>query len=132
MNWFKSFIHRKRRILVIEDDVQIAMLLSLFLKKHGFRVDWGKDGLEGWEKFQAAPPDLVLLDITMPRMSGFEVLEKIKTNPKNSSVPVVMCTDHTTLKDVEGSNMLGAGGYILKPFDLDRVLAKVRSVLEGR
>ena len=81
------------------------------------------------KEIAAAPPDLVLLDVMMPGMDGFEILLKIKSQPKTKGIPVLMCTALNAMNDVEKCCAWGAAGYITKPFDLNRVLAKVNACL---
>ena len=87
-----------------------------------------------WQNYQVQKtvPALVLLDITMPRLDGMGALNLIKLDPKTAHVPVLMCTDHSTLSDVEKCCGNGAAGYILKPFELTKVLEKVQSVLKEK
>lgn len=128
--WGRKLIGQAKLIAIIEDDEQIGMLLSMFLKSRGYKTEWAKDGVEGVKLVDATLPELVLLDITMPKMDGFNVLLKIKSDPKTQSVPVLMFTDRSGLEDVEKCCRSGASGYILKPFDLERVLEKVKSILK--
>lgn len=116
-------------ILLVEDDKEASSVISEFLEMKGFEIKLAKDGMEGLEILDKIDPDLILLDIMMPGVNGFDVLLKIKSNPKTESIPVVMCTALTELKDVERCYHWGANGYITKPFDLKRVLTKINSIL---
>ena len=102
----------------------------MFLRDLAYEIELAKDGYEGLEKIKQKVPNLILLDITMPKMDGYQVLLKIKSDPKIKDIPVVMCTDHSMLSDVEKCCKWGADGYVLKPYTKDGLLRKVNSVLE--
>ena len=122
----------KKRILIAEDSVHVRELLIKALQLNGYDSMTAEDGLEAIEKIQAGGMDLVLLDITMPKLDGMGALSLIKLDPKIAHVPVLMCTDHSTLSDVEKCCGNGAAGYILKPFELTKVLEKVQSVIKEK
>lgn len=132
MNLFGEWFKKKYTVLIIDDNEQISTLLSIYLKAKGFTVKCADNGADGLAQIGRSRPDLVLLDITMPRMDGFDTLLGIKSNPKTKDVPVVMCTDHSSMKDVEKCCKWGAEGYVLKPFDLERVLEKVNAVIQAK
>lgn len=115
-----------RKVLIVEDDGNIAELLQLYLKKEGFDTVVATDGGKGLELFRAFQPDLVMLDIMLPVMDGWTVLEKIRENDKT---PIIMLTAKgETLDKVTGLEM-GADDYITKPFEMKEVLARVHAVL---
>ena len=118
-----------KNIVVIEDEQDISELLTTFLEARGFKTKAAKNGAEGAILVEKTLPDLVILDIMLPGMDGFEILLKIKSQPKTKNIPVLMCTALNAMNDVEKCCAWGASGYITKPFDLNRVLAKVNSVL---
>ncbi|MBA4393003.1 MAG: hypothetical protein C0407_05575, partial [Desulfobacca sp.] len=80
------------RILIVEDDPLEADLLEQELADHGYKTRWAKDGETTFPLIQDSPPDLVLLDVCLPKMDGFEVVKKIKANPKTRTIPVIMVT----------------------------------------
>jgi DNA-binding response OmpR family regulator len=125
----KSWFRKKTSILIVEDDDETAALLAMFLKPHGYDTICAKDGNEGLKMMEMSRPDLVLLDIMMPGLSGFDVLLQIKSQPKTKRVPVIMCTALNDIKDVERCYNWGADGYITKPFELNRILEKISSAL---
>ena len=125
MNPFK----KKKKVLVAEDDTSGALLMSEYLKVQGFDVILAKDGVETIELVEKDPPDLILLDIMMPKMSGINVLTILKSRPGIKSIPILMCTALNTMNEVEDCCRMGAAGYITKPYDLNRVADKIRSVL---
>ncbi len=112
-------------VLVIDDDAATRDLLTRFLTKEGFTVRVAADGRSGLELAEALKPRVILLDVTMPRMDGWEVLRSLKDNPYLSAIPVVMCT---VLEEQSLGFSLGATDYLLKPVNWERlkeVLARV-------
>jgi len=119
----------KIKILVIEDDRALSELLAHMLEGQDYAVETAYNGLEGLDKAKSFSPHLILLDINMPLMDGWQLLQAIKSSPKTASIPVLMCTEHSLMKEVERALALGACGYILKPFSTERVLSKVSDVI---
>ena len=114
------------KILIVEDDVNIAELLRLYLAKEGFEVSIANDGGKGITEFERVAPDMVLLDIMMPVLDGWGVLKEIRSK---SRTPVIMLTAKgETLDKVSGLEM-GADDYIVKPFDIKEVVARIHAVL---
>lgn len=120
----------KKRIVLVEDDLDVASFLTKFLKSHGCRIYHAKDGVIALKLIQDVLPDLVLLDIMLPKMDGIEVLTHLKDTPETKQIPVLMCTALDQMTDVETCIKLGAEGYLVKPFDLDRVWEKINAVLK--
>ncbi|MCL1819708.1 MAG: response regulator transcription factor [Oscillospiraceae bacterium] len=115
-----------KRILVIEDDKNIADLLRLYLERDGFAVDVAHDGRAGLDTFRSDVFDIVLLDIMLPIMDGWDVLREIRAVNKT---PVIMLTAKGQTSDkVQGLEM-GADDYIAKPFEMKEVLARVHAVM---
>lgn len=127
MAFLNKWFGNKKTILIIEDNEELSTLLAMFLKGKGFNILQAFDGVEGLKRVDANKPDLIILDVTMPKMDGFNVLMKLKTDPKTKFIPVFMCTDHNSISDVDKCCNWGAVGYILKPFELDKVYEKVTS-----
>mgnify|MGYP001264677196 CR=1 FL=1 len=114
------------KILVVDDDTNICELLRLYLTKEGYQVTVANDGEEGLEKFNQVKPDMVLLDVMMPKMDGLEVCRRIR---KAGNTPVMMLTAKgETIDKVAGLEM-GADDYIVKPFEMKELLARVHAVL---
>lgn len=115
-----------KTILIVEDEMTISMVLAAYLEKEGYSVHQAFDGLEGIQKVDEVHPSLVLLDVMMPHMDGWSVLEKIR---EKSSCPVIMLT---ALSDTD-QKLKGFGGgaddYITKPFVAEEVVARVNAVL---
>ena len=113
-------------ILVVDDDANICELLRLYLTKEGYQVTTAGDGEEGLEKFNQIKPDMVLLDVMMPRMDGLEVCRRIR---KAGNTPVMMLTAKGETFDKVLGLELGADDYVVKPFDAKEVVARVKAVL---
>ena len=114
------------RILCIDDDSNICELLSLYLQKEGYDVRTAQDGVEGVSLFRTYEPDLVLLDIMMPRMDGWQVCQEIR---KQSSKPIIMITAKGETIDKVLGLELGADDFIVKPFEMKEVCARIKAVL---
>ena len=114
------------KILVVDDDTNICELLRLYLTKEGYQVTTANDGEEGLEKFNQLKPDMVLLDVMMPRMDGLEVCRRIR---KAGNTPVMMLTAKGQKSDRIAGFNAGADDYLPKPFDPDELLSRVRAIL---
>ena len=115
-----------RKVLIVEDDSNIAELLHLYLEKEGFETAVAGDGGKGVELFRSFHPELVLLDIMLPVMDGWSVLKKIRENDKT---PVIMLTAKGETQDKVAGLEGGADDYIVKPFEMKEVLARIHAVL---
>jgi len=119
----------KKNIMVIDDDKVTASLIPFILKGEGYKVIAYQDGAEALDKFDDNPPDLVLLDIKMPELDGFEVCSAIKSRADTSSIPVIMMTASDKLGDAETAFERGAEEFLTKPIEKDKLLAKVEKYL---
>ena len=115
-----------KKVLIVEDDGNIAELLHLYLEKEGFETQVAGDGGKGVELFRSFQPDLVLLDIMLPVMDGWAVLKKIREHDKT---PVIMLTAKGETEDKVTGLEGGADDYIVKPFEMKEVLARIHAVL---
>lgn len=120
------------RLLVVDDNAQNLELLVAYLETLGCRVRTAVDGVEALEKVAAEQPDLILLDIMMPRMSGFEVCRKLKTDPETRDIPICMVTALNELGDIERAVESGTDDFISKPVQRIELLTRVRSLLRVR
>ena len=114
------------KILIVDDDVNICELLRLYLEKDGFDVEVVTDGLKAIDTFNAVNPDLILLDIMLPGMDGWQICREIR---KNFSVPIIMLTAKGETFDKVLGLELGADDYITKPFETKEVVARIKAVL---
>jgi len=114
------------RILIVDDDSNICELLRLYFEKDGFQADIVTDGLKALEAFNALNPDLVLLDIMLPGLDGWQICREIR---KTSQTPIIMLTAKGETFDKVLGLELGADDYITKPFETKEVIARVKAVL---
>lgn len=114
------------KILVADDDVNIAELLRLYLEKEGYTLSIANDGQEALEKFNAETPDIVLLDIMMPKLDGWQVCREIR---KKSNCPIIMLTAKGEIFDKVLGLELGADDYVVKPFDAKEIVARIKAVM---
>ena len=115
------------QILVVDDEASIRELLSFNLKKNGYSVETAADGREARAK--AAGMDLVLLDIMLPEVDGLEVCRRLKADPQTSGIPIIMLTAKAEEIDRVLGLELGADDYVVKPFSMRELLARVKAVL---
>ena len=116
----------KQRVLIVDDDEHIAELISLYLTKECYDTKIASDGLEAVEMFSTYNPNLVLLDLMLPGIDGYQVCREIR---KTSSVPIIMLSAKTEVFDKVLGLELGADDYIIKPFDSKELIARVKAVL---
>ena len=114
------------KIMVVDDDPNICELLRLYLEKEGYTVEIVNDGMAAVEAFQSAQPDLVLLDIMLPRLDGWQVCREIR---RFSDKPIIMLTAKGETFDKVLGLELGADDYVVKPFEAKEVIARVKAVL---
>lgn len=119
------------RILVVDDLIDNLLLLQTVLEAEGYDVELVDNGQAALAKVQSSPPDLILLDIMMPDMNGYEVTQRIRQNPLVPYIPILLVTAHEEPKVVEGLNS-GANDFIRKPIDFDELLARVKAFLHLR
>lgn len=117
----------QKRILIVDDDDEIRELLEFDIRSSGYFVDSAKDGLEGLNKALNNTYDLILLDVMMPKMNGFDVCKNIR-NAK-LSIPILMLTAKGTIEDKTSGFDCGADDYLVKPFDVQEVLLRIRVLL---
>ncbi|MBL8921083.1 MAG: response regulator transcription factor [Myxococcaceae bacterium] len=121
---------KKQRILVVEDDLSILTGLSMSLRYEGFDVSQAQDGKGALQKAVDESPDLIVLDIMMPQLNGYEVLEELRA--RGSRVPVIVLSARGQERDKIMGLDLGADDYLVKPFSLQELLARIRSVLRRK
>lgn len=124
---------KKAKILVVEDDPFVSSMYVDKLEKAGFETLAADDGSLGWEMIQKEKPDLVLLDILLPKISGFEVLKKMKANRETKDISVILLTNLGQKQDVDEGLRLGAEDYLIKVhFTPQDVMAKIEKVLKEK
>jgi DNA-binding response OmpR family regulator len=128
----RCMANARQKILCIEDDDETAALIAEELIERGFEVVVAHSGWEGLQALMRSPTDLVLCDIGMPVMTGFEVLQSLKElGPRFSKIPLIFLTALTSRDDELKGRRLGADDYVTKPIDFDRLVAIIQSRLAG-
>lgn len=119
-------MEKKRKIMIVDDDPNIVELIDLYLKKEGYDTDKHLSGVTALDRFDSADPDLILLDIMLPEIDGYDVCTEIR---KKSDVPIIMITAKGETFDKVLGLELGADDYLVKPFEAAELLARVKAVL---
>ena len=125
----------EKLILVVDDDPDLVESLSMKLESENYRVVKAYDGIEAWERIKEETPDLVLLDVMMPRKNGYDVCDEIKNNPQYKNITVLLLTavadavPDTSYTHMDGKTTL-ADDFIPKPIDLDRLMEIVKEQFE--
>ena len=123
---------RKSRILIADDEPFNRELLEAFLSEGNYELEYAADGQETLDKTASFNPDLILLDVMMPKLSGFEVCEKLKKEPETSSVMILMVTALSDLGDVERAVAVGCDDFLTKPINQLELLIRVENLLKLR
>lgn len=119
------------KILVVDDAKNILLVLRMSLEKSGYEVITAMDGLSALEKAQEMDPDLILLDILIPKMNGFLVFEALKDDPTTAETPVVFISAKAEDEDLEKARKLGAADFLIKPIKQEQLLKTVEKYIEG-
>ncbi|NWG71894.1 MAG: phosphate regulon transcriptional regulator PhoB [Parvularculaceae bacterium] len=117
------------RVLVVEDEESLATLLDYNLKREGFEVDIAGDGEEALLRVEERPPDIIILDWMLPKISGIEVCRRLRAEPETRNIPVVMLTARSEEADRVRGLDTGADDYMTKPFSTNELTARMRAVL---
>jgi len=129
----KVLLENMKKILIIEDDPFLSEMYAAKFKQSDFSVELAADGQQGLKEIKSVKPDLVLLDIVLPKMDGFEVLKKVKEDNQLKDIPIVLLTNLGQKKEVEKGLNLGADEYIIKAhFTPTAVVAKVKEILKEK
>ncbi len=117
------------KILLVEDDPEIGALVTRYLEKKGFVVDWKEDGKSGLSSFRINQYDCCILDINLPHISGMNLLQTIRQSETHSTTPVIMLTARSQIYDTLEGFSHGADDYITKPFHLKELLARIQALI---
>ncbi|KAA0875147.1 response regulator transcription factor [Nitrincola tapanii] len=117
------------QVLVVDDEPNILLSLEFLMEQAGFQVHTAADGESALQTINAITPDLVLLDISLPGISGFDVLEQLRQDPRFKRLPVIMLTAHGREVEKEKGLALGADDYVTKPFSTQALVQKVHHLL---
>jgi two-component system cell cycle response regulator len=120
------------KVLIVDDNQQNVELLQAYLEGLTVETDIAHDGMEAISKVQSSLPDLILLDIMMPKMSGFEVCKRLKKDPSTRDIPIIMITALNEISDIERSVECGTDDFLTKPVNKLELLTRVKSLLRLR
>ena len=122
---------RAHRILIVEDNEDNRIVYSTMLRHFGFAVDEAENGAEGILKARTKHPDLILMDIAIPLVDGWEAVQRLKKDPATSHIPIVALTAHAMPADRERAMQVGCDGYLAKPCEPRAVVEEVRRILRS-
>jgi len=118
-----------KRILVVDDEVQLVEMVKIRLEANGYEVLSAYDGQEGLEKIRKEKPDLIVLDLMLPKLDGYKVCRMIKFDEKYKNIPIILFSARAQDSDKEMGVQVGANGYITKPFEPKVLLSKIKELL---
>ncbi len=121
-----------RKILVVEDDPSASRLVGFTLEQEGYQVITASDGLEGVRKARDEHPDLIILDIMLPGLDGYEVCQQLRKEPETAKLPILMLSAKAREIDKDTGLKIGADDYLAKPADPSTIVAKVKALLASR
>ncbi len=118
-----------KNILVIEDVEDHLEIVKLILEQHGYNILVATTGKEGLNVTKSCHPDLIILDVVLPEMNGYEVCKAIKSSPDTKDIPIIMLSVRSNPEDIESAYSAGANKYITKPFNLEDLINEVKKLL---
>jgi len=118
-----------RKILLVDDSETVLQMEQMILAKSSYELILARDGEEGVAKALATQPDLILMDVVMPKMNGFEAMKQLRENAQTRSVPIVMVTSKAEAESMEAGYQNGCSDYIIKPIDQLELMIKVKNLL---
>jgi DNA-binding response OmpR family regulator len=119
----------QRKILLVDDSETILMMEQMILQKESYEILMARDGKEGIKKAVEMKPDLILMDVVMPKMNGFEAVKWLRQREETKSVPIVMVTTEAEIESMEAGYVSGCSDYVVKPIDGLELLTKVKNLL---
>ncbi len=120
------------KVLVIEDEPENQLVISMILETEGFEVVQVEDGHQGFDAARAEQPDLILLDVMMPDINGFDVFGQLRHSTDTQHIPVIMLTALAQRWDVERAVCIGVDDYVIKPFEPEDLLSSIQAALRRR
>lgn len=120
-----------KKILMVDDAATILMMEKMFLSKEPYELVTANNGQEAVEKAESERPDLILMDVVMPKMNGFEAVQKIRENVATQSIPIIMVTTRGEEDNMEKGYENGCNDYVTKPINGPELLTKIRNLLES-
>ncbi len=127
---YSIYLKKVRRILIVDDEPNILLSLDFLMRKSGYTVLLARNGTEALEHIQQSKPDLILLDIMMPDVDGYEICQKTKSDSKTSHIKIIFLTAKSKESDIAKGLEMGADAYITKPFTNKILLEQVKTILE--
>lgn len=121
----------RKRILLADDEEDIKTVVTMFLESQGYEVVTAFDGLDTLEKVRSEKPDLILLDIMMPVLDGYEVCKQLKEDEQTADIPIVILSAAAHAESVQRGLKAGAQDYIIKPFEPEKLREKIEQILAG-
>jgi CheY-like chemotaxis protein len=128
----KPTLAAKKRILIVEDQPPIVNMLKMRLEAHDYEVITAGDGQEGLERAQKENPSLIILDVMLPKLSGYKVCQLLKADPKYSPIPIIISSGRTPQEIKKVSQEVGADAFVSKPFEAEVLLSKMKELLEKK
>ena len=119
-----------KKILIVDDEKDLVDAVAYRLKANDYDVITAKDGVEGLDKARKERPDLIILDLMLPRMDGYKVCALLKKDARYSSIPIIMFTARAQEDDIKMGREVGAEAYITKPFEPETLLNKIKELLK--
>jgi DNA-binding response OmpR family regulator len=117
----------KKKILVVEDEPDLVLMLRERLKSEGYRVEAAFDGMEGIEKAKRIRPDLILVDVMMPKLDGYSMAQRLKEDDLTTGIPIIVVTIKETMREL--FQKLGVNNFFTKPFDTEELLRAIKGIL---
>lgn len=118
-------------ILVVDDSPTEVHVFKKILEKQGYKAEIARDGQEGIDVAKSVRPDLILMDVVMPVLNGFQATRKLRTDPETADIPIIMVTTKDQQTDINWGKRQGANEYLVKPVSPGDLLQKIRSLLDG-
>jgi sigma-B regulation protein RsbU (phosphoserine phosphatase) len=119
-----------RKVLLVDDEAGFAELMRDLLTMDGYEVEIAHDGQEGIDKLKSFTPEVIISDIVMPRLSGFDMFRKIKTDPATSSIPFLFITGFQDDRVLQEARKIGVFGILRKPIDIEQIEARLKELLK--
>lgn len=125
-------MNNKKKILLVDDEQDMVYAVKMQLEASGFKVLTAQDGQEGLDKARKENPDLIILDLMLPRIDGYKICRMLKFDEKYKNIPVIIYTARAQEADEKLGYEVGADAYLTKPFDPKKLLAKINELLNSR
>ena len=120
----------KQRILIVDDEVELVKAIQIRLEQAGYEALFAYDGQEGLEKAHKEKPDLIILDLMLPKMDGYWVCDLLKRDKRYNNIPIIIFTARAQESDIKMGQEVGADAYITKPFEYQVLLDKIKELLK--